>query len=179
MTLLPLSASAAADTVQSPDGRLTLTAGVKGGKPGYSLKRGNETIICNSALGFTLDSGSFCDGFKLLKTTRGSFDETWEQPWGEERVVRNNYNELKLFLQEAKGSKRLMNIVFRVFNDGIGFRYEFPKQPNLKAFKIMDELTEFALPTDAEEITETEYAELYQYIQKNAVHIVEEEEIVE
>lgn len=150
MTLLPLSVSAAADTVQSPDGRLTLTAGVKGGKPCYSLKRGNETIICNSALGFTLDSGSFCDGFKLLKTTRGSFDETWEQPWGEERVVRNNYNELKLFLQEAKGSKRLMNIVFRVFNDGIGFRYEFPKQPNLKDFKIMDELTEFALPTDAE-----------------------------
>ena len=150
MTLLPSSVSAAADTVQSPDGRLTLTAGVKGGKPCYSLKRGNETIICNSALGFTLDSGSFCDGFKLLKTTRGSFDETWEQPWGEERVVRNNYNELKLFLQETKGSKRLMNIVFRVFNDGIGFRYEFPKQPNLKAFKIMDELTEFALPTDAE-----------------------------
>lgn len=81
MTLLPLSISAAADTVQSPDGRLTLTAGVKGGKPCYSLKRGNETIICNSALGFTLDSGSFCNGFKLLKTTRSSFDETWEQPW--------------------------------------------------------------------------------------------------
>lgn len=148
--VLPASAVKAADVVKSPDGRLTLTATVKGGKPCYSLARGKETIISNSALGFMLDSGSFCDGFKVVKTTRDSFDETWEQSWGEERLVRNRYNELKLFLQEGKGQKRRLNIVFRVFNDGIGFRYEIPEQTGMKDFKIMDELTEFALPTDAE-----------------------------
>lgn len=150
LAFLPVSAGMAADVVKSPDGRLTLTAQVKGGKPYYSLKRGNETIICNSALGFLLDSGSFNSGFKVVRTTRNSFDETWEQPWGEERTVRNNYNELKLYLQETRGKRRQMNIVFRVFNDGIGFRYEFPEQPGLKDFKIMEELTEFSLPTDAE-----------------------------
>lgn len=150
LALLPATASKAADTVKSPDGQLTLTAKVKGGKAYYSLSRGTETIICNSALGFKLDSGTLLGNFKLLKTTRDSFDETWEQPWGEERLVRNNYNELKLYLQESKGSKRLLNIVFRIFNDGIGFRYEFPKQPGLRKFQIMDELTEFVLPTDAE-----------------------------
>jgi len=150
LAFLPVSAGKAADVVKSPDGRLTLTAQVKGGKPYYSLKRGNETIICNSALGFLLDSGSFNSGFKVVKTTWNSFDETWEQPWGEERTVRNNYNELKLYLRETRGKRRQMNIVFRVFNDGIGFRYEFPEQPGLKDFKIMEELTEFSLPTDAE-----------------------------
>lgn len=147
--MVPVSVSGA-DVVTSPDGCISLTATVKGGKPSYSVKRGNETIICNSALGFALDGSTMCDGFKVVKKTRDRHNETWEQPWGEERYVENKYNELKLFLQESKGQKRLMNIVFRVFNDGIGFRYEFPKQPNLKDFKIMDELTEFSLPTDAE-----------------------------
>lgn len=147
--MVPVSVSGA-DVVTSPDGSISLTATVKGGKPSYSVKRGNETIICNSTLGFALDGSTMCDGFKVVKKTRDCHNETWEQPWGEERYVENKYNELKLFLQESKGQKRLMNIVFRVFNDGIGFRYEFPKQPNLKDFKIMDELTEFSLPTDAE-----------------------------
>lgn len=147
--MVPVSVSGA-DVVKSPDGSISLTATVKGGKPSYSVKRGNETIICNSALGFALGGSTMCDGFKVVKKTRDCHNETWEQPWGEERYVENKYNELKLFLQESKGQKRLMNIVFRVFNDGIGFRYEFPKQSNLKDFKIMDELTEFSLPTDAE-----------------------------
>lgn len=148
--LLTTTECRAADVVTSPDGKISLTATVKSGKPFYSVTRGNETIISNSALGFALDGNTLCDGFKIVRKTRDSRNETWEQPWGEERIVKNNYNELKLCLQESKGQKRLMNIVFRVFNDGVGFRYEFPKQPNLKDFKIMDELTEFALPTDAE-----------------------------
>ena len=152
-----------ANVVKSPDGRLALRAEVVGGRPCYSLQRGGETVIANSALGFVLGSGRFDSNFKVVKTTRGSFDETWEQPWGEERLVRNNYNELRLFLQETKGQKRLLNIVFRVFDDGIGFRYEFPKQPNLRDFTIMDELTEFVLPKDIEAWTQptngTEYYE--------------------
>lgn len=149
LAFLSFSAGRAADVVKSPDGRLTLTAGLSGGKPYYGLMRGSEKIIDNSALGFVLGDGNFSGGFKIIGKKRDSKDETWEQPWGEERIVRNNYNELRLFLQETKGSRRLLNIVFRVFNDGIGFRYEFPKQSNLKDFEIMDELTEFSLPTDA------------------------------
>lgn len=150
LLFLPIATMQAADEVKSPDGRLTLTAGVKGGKPYYELTRGKEQIILPSNLGFRLEDGMFAHDFKLLDTRYSSQDETWEQPWGEERLVRNHYNELALKLQEKSGKRRLLNIVFRVFNDGIGFRYEFPMQPNLKEFRIMDELTEFALPWDAE-----------------------------
>lgn len=161
MTLLTSAKASADDVVVSPDGRLELTAGVKSGKPFYSLKRGDRTVIDRSALGFVLGDGTMNSGFKIIKTARDSRDETWEQPWGEERLVRNNYNELKLHMQETKGARRMMNIVFRVFNDGIGFRYEFPKQPGLKKFEIIDELTEFAFPTDAEAWTQPTNGTVY------------------
>ena len=141
--------SNASEIVYSPDGRLMLTAELKNGVPQYSLKRDNEIILKPSCLGFTLSDGAFCDSFKLLKAARDSKDEMWLQPWGEVDSIRNNYNELTLSLQEKKGLRRRLNIVFRIFNDGIGFRYEFPKQRNLEEFQIMDELTEFAMPSDA------------------------------
>lgn len=150
LLLLALFAGRAAEVVKSPDGRLVLTADVKNGKPCYELSRGNEPIILPSSLGFRLEDGLLAEGFKLLACSRDSKDETWEQPWGEERLVRNRYNELTLRLQEKAGKGRRLNIVFRLFDDGLGFRYEFPRQANLKAFRIMDELTEFALPWDAE-----------------------------
>ena len=148
LMLLGLHAGAA-PMVSSPDGNLTLTADVRNGKPQYSLQRGSETVIKPSSLGFVLHDGSFCDCFKLVNVTRDSKDETWEQPWGEVDSVRNNYNELALNLEEKKGLHRKLRIVFRVFNDGIGFRYEFPNQKNMDQFRIMDEVTEFAIPCDA------------------------------
>lgn len=148
LMLLGLYAGAA-PTVSSPDGNLILTADVRNGKPQYSLQRGSETVIKPSSLGFVLHDGSFCDCFKLVNVTRDSKDETWEQPWGEVDSVRNNYNELALNLEEKKGLHRKLRIVFRVFNDGIGFRYEFPNQKNMDQFRIMDEVTEFAIPCDA------------------------------
>jgi len=151
ITILSLSATAkSVETVSSPDGRLTLSAGVRQGHAYYQLSRGCEPIITPSNLGFQLSQGLLNGHFRIVGFQRDAKDETWEQPWGEERFVRNHYNELRLRLQEKDGLKRLLNVVFRVFDDGIGFRYEFPQQHHLKQFEIMDELTEFNLPWDAQ-----------------------------
>lgn len=137
------------ERVSSPDGSLVLTAGVSGGQAFYQLQRSGEPVINLSNLGFQLADGPLNGNFRLLAFARDSKDETWEQPWGEARLVRNHYNELRMSLQERSGSRRRLNVVFRVFDDGIGFRYEFPRQQGLKDFQIMDELTEFNLPWDA------------------------------
>ncbi len=134
----------------SPDGSLTVTVGVNGGKAWYQVNRGSEIVIGRSALGFVLKDGDFKDNFKQGKVTRASLDETWSQPWGEDAQVRNRYNELRVRLQERSGAKRVLDVVFRAFDDGVAFRYEFPEQPSLKQFVIMDEVTQFALPTDAQ-----------------------------
>ena len=83
--------------------------------------------------------------FVIKGTERSSLDETWEQPWGESRYVRNHYNELKVLLQEVAG-KRKLNVIFRLFNDGIGYRYEFPQQESMDSLVIMSEATEFKMP---------------------------------
>lgn len=137
----------AAEQVTSPDGKVILTAGVEKGKAYYEVSFDGKAVMDRSFLGFRLHDGDFSKGFKVVGVTRDSFDETWEQPWGEQRLVRNNYNELTLSLKGRKG--RLVNVVFRVFNDGVGFRYEFPEQASLKDFRIMEEYTQFALPCDA------------------------------
>jgi alpha-glucosidase len=136
--------------VSSPDGALTVIVGVDGGKAWYSVMRGGETVIGRSALGLVLKDGDFKDNFKMGKVTRGSLDETWSQPWGEDAQVRNHYNELQVTLQEKGGMKRQLGVTFRAFDDGVAFRYEFPRQPGLQDFVIMDEATQFALPTDAQ-----------------------------
>jgi alpha-glucosidase len=136
-------------TLTSPDGSLTVTMGVDGGKAWYQVMRGQEVIIKPSVLGFVLRDGDFKDNFKMGKATRTSHDETWSQPWGEDAQVRNHYNEMKVCLQEKSGQRRMLNVVFRAFDDGVAFRYEFPEQPGLKEFVIMDEVTQFALPADA------------------------------
>lgn len=148
MAMLTATAAKAADVVKSPDGRLAVEVSLKGGQPTYSLTRGGKTVIGRSALGFRLSGGDLSGNFRLLRVTRAAKDETWQQPWGEERNVRNHYNEMKICLQEKGGQKRRLNIVFRVFDDGMGLRYEFPEQPALKKFEIMDELTTFNLPGD-------------------------------
>ncbi|SES83782.1 glycoside hydrolase family 97 protein [Prevotella sp. kh1p2] len=136
--------------VASPDGTLILTAGVNGsGQPFYQLQRGKRTIISPSYLGMKLRDGNLDKDFRILGFTTGTKDETWQQPWGEEVTVRNHYNELTMRLQQRGRQGRQLTLVFRVFNDGIGFRYEFPRQPRLTDFVIMDEETQFAFPFDA------------------------------
>lgn len=151
MALFP-SWMEAKETLTSPDGHLSLTTGLKGGAPYYEIRRDGKLIVCPSSLGFELDKRSLAGQFKIVSSKYDKKDETWIQPWGEERVVRNNYNELILELAHKSGIK--MNIVFRLFNDGVGFRYVFPKQTALHDFRIMDELTEVAFPKDYEAWTE-------------------------
>lgn len=143
------SAAHQSEQVSSPDGQLTLTAGERGGKAYYELRRGGHHVIDASNLGFSLDDGKLDGNFRIVGFARNAKDETWEQPWGEVRTVRNHYNELRMSLKERSGKQRQLDVVFRIFDDGIGFRYEFPRQSGLNDFQIMDELTEFNLPTDA------------------------------
>lgn len=144
----------AADVLTSPDGHLQVTVGIKGGKPFYSVSRDGKPVVNRSYLGFTLHDGTLDNHFKIVGRSRDSKNETWTQPWGEDRVVNNHYNELKVRLQQTDKRQRQLNIVFRAFNDGIGFRYEFPKQRNLGNFQIMEEMTQIAMPTDAQAWTE-------------------------
>lgn len=138
------------DVVTSPNGQLRVTTGVKHGRPFYRIDRGEQQVVANSFLGFKLNVGDMNAGFKVVKKSHATKDETWEQVWGEDRLVRNHYNELLLSLQQTKGARRMLNIRFRVYNDGVGYRYEFPKQAALGDFQILEEQSEVAMPTDAE-----------------------------
>lgn len=121
----------------------------KTGQPQYSLTSHGKTVITPSLMGFEFDGlKKMTEGFTVTDTKTNSVNEVWEQPWGEFRKVKNNYNELVVHLKETSGEKRLMDIIFRVFDDGAGFRYYFPKQPNLNDVKISNEVTQFSFPFD-------------------------------
>ena len=117
-----------------------------GGKLAYSVKRKGKDVIGLSRLGFNLANAPKLDGgFSLLKQAATLHDSTWEQPWGERQFVRNHYRELRVEVEQKNRGNRRLAIVFRIYDDGIGFRYEFPDQPQLRDTEISDELTEFAL----------------------------------
>lgn len=115
------------------------------GTPYYNVTYGDKNVINESSMGFILKWGKgLLDDFIVLDTFKNTFDEIWEPVWGEESRIRNNYNELLVRLQQ-NATKRLMNIRFRVYDDGVGFRYEFPEQDNLTHFIVAEEKTQFAL----------------------------------
>jgi len=116
------------------------------GEPTYKVTHKNNEVIKTSKLGLDFENlDSFTTNFEIIKASNSSFNETWQMPWGEQLDVVNNYNELKVELQETSALKRKLNIVFRVYNDGVGFRYEFPEQENLSEVLITEENTEFNL----------------------------------
>ncbi|HET6150405.1 MAG TPA: glycoside hydrolase family 97 protein [Polyangia bacterium] len=120
------------------------------GRPGYTVNRAGTPVITESRLGFLLtDAPKLERNFKAGGTATRTVDEIWEQPWGERRYVRNHYNEIKITLIEKTELARKLIVVFRVYDDGLGFRYEFPDQPHLKQVNIGDELTEFAVADHA------------------------------
>lgn len=133
---------------QSPDGSIVLNVGIDEGRLYYTLNKKDKPVLNKSYLGFELKDSSLKDNFHIVSTEQSSFSEKWNQPWGEEITVDNTYNQLKINIEEKDGLKRQFSVVFRIFNDGFGFRYEFPEQENLKDFIIMDELTEFSLAGD-------------------------------
>jgi alpha-glucosidase len=139
----------AENRISSPDGRIEIFFQLKDSVPYYNVNRDGEPVILSSKMGFLLkDAPALDKNFSIEKTEQNSFNETWEQPWGEVRFINNHYNELCVQLKEKNKTPRYMTIIFRAYNDGIGFRYEFPRQKNLADFNIMDELTEFAMPAD-------------------------------
>lgn len=116
------------------------------GRPGYTVTFRGRPLIGDSRLGFLLsDAPKLERSFKVESAATRSFDETWELPWGERRYVRNHYNELRVRLRETRSPFRALDVVFRLYDDGLGFRYEFPDQPSLEQVNIADELTEFAV----------------------------------
>ncbi|MBR5744305.1 MAG: glycoside hydrolase family 97 protein [Muribaculaceae bacterium] len=145
--LTTISTNATPLRLTSPDGHLQLTVGIDRGKPFYTLCRDNDVVISPSHLGFLLADGNLADKMKITASNRDSHDDTWTTVWGEDESIRNHYNELAVNLRGGK-PKAKMTIVFRLFNDGLGFRYEIPEQKALPDIVITDELTEFSLPKD-------------------------------
>ena len=136
--------------VSSPDGHISVQFGVSDeGKPYYSVAHKEKTVIDTSYLGFDFkDMASMETNFQIVETVSNTVDETWEMPWGEQSEVKNHYNELRIALEEHTAKGRKLNIVFKVYNDGLGFRYEFPEQENTTELLVMDENTEFNLTGD-------------------------------
>jgi len=135
-------------SLQSPDGQLEASFGLTAeGIPVYALNFKGQEVIKPSRLGYQLiDGGDLQKGFVMEGCETSAFDETWTPVWGEEAEIRNHYNELLVKLGREDGVK--MNLRFRLFNDGLGFRYEFPMENKLTYFKVAEELTEFALTGD-------------------------------
>lgn len=175
LTLLLLAttlvANARTETLKSPDGNLEMTFTLsEDGTPLYALKHGGKDVVLDSRLGYILrgdlygntpenymqesyDPVDFCSGFAVVNTATTSFDQTWEPVWGEESQIRNHYNELAVTLEKKnfkgkKGADVQMVVRFRLYDDGLGFRYEFPQQKNLKYFIVVDELTQFRMTGD-------------------------------
>jgi alpha-glucosidase len=146
MIAVPAGAQTVA-TIDSPGKRLTVSLEVDGdGRPSYVVSRGGKQVIAPSRLGFILaDQPKLDRNFKFVSEARRSVDESWDQPWGEWKTIRNRFNELRVRFTERGKPGRSLDVVFRVYDDGIGFRYEFPDQPNLKQVNIVEELTQFAV----------------------------------
>jgi hypothetical protein len=139
-----------AQQITSPDQNLELKFGLSTkGEPTYELTYKKKAVIKTSKLGLELKNGtSFLDGFQIDKTEKNTFDETWSPVLGEQKNIRNHYNELLITLSQKAANGRFIKIRFRLFNDGLGFRYEFPEQKNLNHFVIKEEKTQFALAGD-------------------------------
>jgi hypothetical protein len=150
MVVLFHSMWAQAQTIQSPDKNLSLTFALQNnGVPTYQLTYKKKPVIKTSKLGLeTKDVPSFMDGFTITKSEQSTFDESWSPVWGEQKTIRNHYNELLVTLAQKSVKDRTIRIRFRLFNDGLGFRYEFPEQANMKYFIIKEEHTQFALAGD-------------------------------
>jgi alpha-glucosidase len=136
--------------VASPDGKNEVTVALGDGTLRYAVRRQGRAVLLPSRLGFEFRGApSLGDSLRVVDSARTAVNETWTQPWGEVAQVRDQHNELRLTVEEKTASHRRFTVSFRVFDDGVGFRYELPEQPALRDFEIMNERTEFALADDA------------------------------
>jgi alpha-glucosidase len=133
-------------SVRSPDERIEVKFALIDGTPHYEVACAGKAVVMPSPMGFTFRGAEPLDGgFEVEDTSEREFRETWTPVWGQRSEIENHYQELTVRLKEQAAPHRLMNIVFRAFNDGVAFRYEFPGQDGLKDFEIMSEETRFAL----------------------------------
>ncbi len=145
------------ETAASPNGKVVVRFGIDNGRPYYTVQYGTKDVIKKSFLGLELAKDkhaskgmketSLMEGFELMQTIKTSHDDTWKPVWGETDEIRNHYNEMTVSLLQAK-SNRNIKICFRVYDDGVGFRYEFPQQKDLNYFVIKEEHTQFAMAGD-------------------------------
>ena len=143
-----LTLKANAQTLSSPNGQLQAIFSIDNGIPTYQLSYKGKMVIKPSKMGLELfDSPDLIHNFSIVDTQTSSFDETWTPVWGEESKIRNHYNEMTVTLQQ-ENTHRKMIVRFRLFDDGLGFRYEFPEQPELTYFVIKEERTQFAMTGD-------------------------------
>ena len=146
---LSIATAAKGETVTSPDGNLSVTFSLTAqGVPTYQVDYKGIAVVKPSTLGIELnEENSLMDHFRVNKTSTSTFDETWKPVWGEEKEIRNHYNELFVEMEKPENG-RFMNLRFRVYNDGVGFRYEFPQQQYLPYFVVKAEHTQFAMAGD-------------------------------
>ena len=136
--------------VKSPNGRVVVVFILDHGQISYYVKKDEKLILRQSKLGIALkDASPLADGFSVVRAYSKSFDETWKAYWGEQHIIRNNYNETAIYLEETEKPNRLLTIRFRAYDDGIAFRYEIPAQNEMKTMVISDELTEFAVDANS------------------------------
>ena len=132
--------------VKSPNGRIIVNIILDRGQIFYNVRKDEKALVRKSRLGIMLkDTSPLADGFCLVRAYSRALDDTWRAQWGEQHVIRNNYNETAVYLEEVEKPSRLMTIRFRVYDDGFAFRYEIPAQPEMERMIISDELTEFAV----------------------------------
>jgi alpha-glucosidase len=146
------AAPAIAGTVASPDGRITVTLETDNdGVPFYTVSRDGKPLLTKSTMGFNFtDADPLRRNLQIVEEKTASADTRWEQPWGERQWVTDRHNELAVTLAEKDDTPRRITVRLRAFDNGIGFRYEFPQQQEMPVARIADELTEFNLATDGE-----------------------------
>ena len=151
--LLALTTPAVASAqlrVASPDGRNVVMVDTHEGRLYYTVQHDGRLLLTPSLLGFDFRGAPpLRDSLRIVDSSRSTHDETWTQPWGEVSRIRDHHNELKLAVEETRAPNRKFTLAVRAFNDGVAFRYEFPQQPSLTDFEMMDELTEFAMADNA------------------------------
>jgi alpha-glucosidase len=149
LIVMPAAAQAPV-RASSPGGSVEVSLTIDGdGRAAYAVSRKGKPILRQSRLGFLFTDAPKIDrSLAITGQETRDFDQTWQQPWGEWSSIRNHYRELQVHLKESKGLGRNFTVTFRIYDDGVGFRYEFPNQPNMHHANIAEELTEFAFAQD-------------------------------
>lgn len=141
--------TAGARELKSPDGKISVNVGVNDGRFFYTVSHNGSAVLDTSYISISLKEARLGENSEIIRTASTSFDDTWKTVWGEEEFIRNHYNELKVDLVENDSLPKYYSVTFRVFDDGVGFRYSIPEQEHLSEITVLDEDSQFVLAEDA------------------------------